>query len=227
MSIALLSNLFLLLSFGMVVAVIGMLVRYLKGRARIISITVFIVWLLYAGVLGYQGIIAFKSPPGPVFVLLPVIVFTFTFLVRHPGVKKFALETPVALLVGLQVFRVFVEIALHELFLHRLIPRMLTFEGANFDILTGLSAPLVAWLYATRRISATAVRVWNWAGIALLANVVLRFLLTFTGVFRTEIPNRGIGIFPFTFLPGFLVPLALCLHVLLLRSLPKAKEAPC
>ncbi|HEY9802389.1 MAG TPA: hypothetical protein V6D25_18655 [Leptolyngbyaceae cyanobacterium] len=221
MSIELLSNFFLLLSGLMAIFVIGIFSRYLEGRARITLIAIFVGWLVYAGTLGYEGIIASRVPPGPALLLIPVVVFLALFLVRHPSVRELALKIPVGLLIGLQSFRVFVEIALHELYQNQLIPRMLTFEGANFDILVGLSAPIVAWLYTSRRINDSAVRLWSVAGIALLVNVIIMSFLTFAGILKTEIPNVGIGIFPFTFLPGFLAPLAMYLHVMLLRSLPR------
>ena len=221
MSLELLSSLFLSLSLLMAIIVIGLFTRYLTGRARITAITVFLIWLLYAGILGARGIIAAHVPPGPAFLLIPFFVFMAAFLVRRPSVKVFASTIPATLLIGLQVFRVLVEFVLHGLYQNRLIPRMLTFEGANFDILIGFSAPVIAWLYASGRINAAAVKLWSWAGIAMLANVMIRFVLTFTGTIRTEIPNTGIGMFPFTFLPGFLAPLALSLHVLVLRSLSK------
>ncbi len=221
MSIELLSNLFLLLAGLMAIVVIGIFFRYLEGRVRTTSIAIFVAWLLYAGALGHKGIIASRVPPGPALLLIPVVLFMAIFLVRHPGVREFASKIPAGLLIGLQGFRVFVEIALHELYQNQLVPRMLTFEGANFDILVGLSAPLVAWLYTSLRINDSVVRLWSIAGIALLANVIIRSLLTFAGILQTETPNVGIGIFPFTFLPGFLAPLAMYLHVMLLRSLPR------
>ena len=146
------------------------------------------------------------------------------FLVQHPGVKAFASRVPAPWLIGLQVFRVLVEIALFLLYRNGLVPRLMTFEGGNLDILVGLSAPIIAWLYATGRIRQPAVRLWSIAGLVLLANILGRALLTFSGVIRTDIPNVAIGLFPFTFLPGFLAPLALYLHVLLLRSLPSPKN---
>jgi len=222
MSLELLSTLFLLFAGAMAAAVVGVFSRFLSGRARLVAISAFLAWLLYAGALGYERVIGSRSPPGPVFLLAPVFIFMAVFLVRSKGVRAFAFRVPVALLIGLQVFRVFVEITLYGLHQMRLVPRMLTFEGANFDILVGLSAPLVAWLYASHRLSDAAVRAWCWAGIVLLANIILRNLLTFSGALKTEMPNTGIGLFPFTFIPGFLAPLALFLHVLLLRSLPRA-----
>jgi hypothetical protein len=159
-----------------------------------------------------------------VFLLVPVVLFVVAFLVRHPGVQKFAQSVPVSLLIGLQVFRVAVELALYTLCRLHLVPRLMTFEGGDYDILIGLTAPLVAWLYAHGKIDATTVRIWSLVGIAMLANIVVRALLTFSGplhFLKAEVPNTAIGLFPFTYLPGFLAPLALCLHVLVLRALPR------
>jgi len=206
----------------MAIAVFLLLFRYLEGKARTITSAAFFLWLLYTGVLGYKGVIASRVPPGPAFLLVPVIVFLVGFLSWHPGVKAFASRIPIPLLIGLQVFRVFVELALYELYRHALVPRIMTFEAGNLDILVGLSAPTIAWLYGTQRMNTFGLRVWNIAGIILLMNIVGRALLTFSGVLKTDIPNIGIGLFPFTFLAGFLAPLALYLHVLLWRSLPES-----
>lgn len=110
---------------------------------------------------------------------------------------------------------------------------MLTWNGANFDILIGATAPIVAWAYSSGRIDGRAVRLWSWIGIVMLANVMLRAALTAPGrlhLIDAEVPNRALGAFPFVYLPGFLAPLALVLHVLLLRSVCSedraAREAP-
>jgi hypothetical protein len=215
MSLAFLSGIFLLTVAVMALAVSYIFARYLDGRPRATAILVLLVWLVYAGILGYTGIVALRTPPGPLFLIAPVVIFLATFVVRNPGVKPFVARLPVPLLIGLQVDRVAVEAVLYGLNQNHLIPRMLTFEGANFDIVIGISAPLVAWLYATGRVNKTAARVWNVAGILLLANVIARSMLTFAGLVPTEVPNQGIGMFPFSYLPGFLAPLAVYLHVLL------------
>ena len=223
MTIELLSTLFLVLVFVMAGIVVGLLARYLEGQARTGAIAVFAAWIFYASVMGYAGIIASKRPPGPAFLLVPVLIFIAAFLIRRPGVRTFARRISVTFLLGLQVFRVFVELGFHELYVLHLMPRMLTFGGANFDILIGVTAPIVAWLYASGRIRANAVRVWSYAGIIMLANIAIRSVLTVPGsinVFHTEVLNSAFGIFPFSYIPGFLAPLALCLHVLALRALP-------
>jgi hypothetical protein len=35
----------------------------------------------------------------------------------------------------------------------------------------------------------------------------------------SEVPNTGMGFFPFTYIPGFMAPLAIMLHILALRAL--------
>ena len=63
---------------------------------------------------------------------------------------------------------------------------------------------------------------WNVLGLLALTNVVIRAVLTTPGPFNlihTIVPNRMMGTFPFLFIPGFFVPLAVVLHVLAIRAL--------
>ena len=53
-------------------------------------------------------------------------------------------------------------------------------------------------------------------------NVVIRAVLTAPGPFNlihAEVPNRMMGTFPFLFILGFFVPLAVVLHVLAIRAI--------
>ena len=62
---------------------------------------------------------------------------------------------------------------------------------------------------------------WNVLGLLSLTNVVIRAVLTAPGPFNlihAEVPNRMFGTFPFLFIPGFFVPLAVVLHVLAIRA---------
>jgi hypothetical protein len=229
MNVHTLSILFLGLVLLMATALIQLFRRFLDGGVRMRASAALVGWLLYVGVMGYTGAVASRAGAGPLFLVLPVMLFIALFLTRHPGVRTFASRIPTTWLVGLQSFRVLVEGALYGLYSLGFVPRLLTFEGGNLDILMGLSAPVVAWLYAAGRIDGKAVRLWNWIGIGMLANIVGRAFLTAPGPFHllaTDVPNRAMGLFPFNFLPGFLAPLALSLHVLALRSVPNARPAP-
>ncbi|MDE2156765.1 MAG: hypothetical protein KGJ32_12850 [Xanthomonadaceae bacterium] len=199
-------------------------IRYLRPDEASVAIGGMYLWLGYAGVLGYIGVFGDPAlrPPGPAFVLIPVFLFVFLFLARSAPAARIAASIPLGLLMGAQVFRVGVELFLYRLWHAGLAPHMLTFEGANFDILIGLSAPVVAWLHATGRMGERPALAWNGLGIAMLANVAVRAMLTAPGLFHlitTDLPDRAIGIFPFTYIPGFMAPLGLTLHVLAIRAL--------
>jgi hypothetical protein len=117
---------------------------------------------------------------------------------------------------------VFVEILLWALFTQNLLPEQMTFEGRNFDILVGLTAPLIAWLYQHQKISKTIVIIWNLAGIALLLNIVIIAILSMPTPFRVfmnEPANTIVTKFPSVWLPALLVPLAYWLHALSLKQL--------
>ena len=144
-------------------------------------------------------------PPGIAFIVVPVLLFLIFFVVRSPASAQVALAVPLWLILGAQCFRVVVELFLHQLWIEALIPRMLTFEGANVDIYTGLSAPLIAWLSTRGRWGLKLALVWNAPGPL--------------NLIHAEAPNQMMGTFPFLFIPGFFVPLAVVLHVIGIRSI--------
>jgi hypothetical protein len=188
---------------------------------------VLIVWLLGLGALAGSGAFlqAGRIPPyfAAVGVLSSVAGVIFVFSRSGTAVLR---RIPAAWLVGLQSFRVVVEIVLWALASqHRLSP-LLTFEGRNFDILVGLTALPVAWLCLVRRAWLPHVALgWNIAGIAILLNIVIHALLSAPTPFqalRTEPPTTIIATLPYIWLPGFLVPLAFSLHAASLRRLDVA-----
>jgi hypothetical protein len=206
----------------MAALVVALSARYLKGpTAFAIGIGLFI-WLIYVGLLGYLGVIgnATMRPPGIAFIFVPVVLLLLFFIVRVRSTA--ALAFPLWIILGTQSFRIVVELFLHQLWIEGLIPRMLTFAGANADIYIGASAPLIAWLSTRGRFGLQPTLVWNVLGLFALANVVTRAVLTAPGPFNlvhAEVPNLMFGTFPFMFIPGFFVPLAIVLHVLAIRAI--------
>lgn len=133
---------------------------------------------------------------------------------------------PVENLIRLQSFRFFVELLLWALFIANQVPEQMTFEGRNFDILAGLSAPVVAWLAARQKISRTALIAWNVVCLGLLINIVSVAILSTPSpwrIFMNEPANTIVANFPVSWLPGFLVPLAYTLHFFSLRQLLQAE----
>jgi hypothetical protein len=209
----------------MAAIVVAASTRYLDGRTASIYAASLFAWLIYVGLISYFGVVRNTAmrPPGVAFLFLPIVVFFAVLVVRakSPAVERLALAFPLWLILATQTFRVGVELFLHQLWIDGLIPRMLTFAGANVDIYVGATAPIAAWLSTRGRSAVKLVLVWNILGILALANIVTRAVLTAPGslnLIHAETPNRMIGTFPFTFIPGFFVPLALLLHILALRS---------
>ena len=194
-----------------------------------------VVWLAYVGMLGVACVLQNLSlrPPGIAYVLVPVLLFTGFALIRSDAGLKLALAFPLPILLGAQSFRIGVELLLNQLWVDGVVPRMLTFEGANVDIFIGASAPLAAWV-STR--GTTGIRwalCWSVLGLLALANVVIRSAMTAPGPFNilhTEVPNLAISTFPFFYIAGFFAPLAVALHVLAIRAmrakLKAAKSVP-
>ena len=148
---------------------------------------------------------------------------------RSRAAGALARALPQGLLIGFQAYRVGVEMFLHQLWREGLVPRMLTFEGANVDIWIGASAPLVAWIATRGRGGERLALAWSALGLLTLAHVVVRSALTAPGpmhLLDAEVTNRAIGIFPYTFIAGFLAPVAVALHVLALRALAARLATP-
>jgi hypothetical protein len=217
------STLFLLFVAALALIIAFAMVRFLPPAYKVPGLIGLALWLAYGGALGISGVVANTTilPPGLFYLLAPTIMLVM-FMARSNVGRTIALGVPIYLLTGMQSFRLVVEAFLHLLWLDGRIPQMLTYSGANFDILIGISAPVIAWLIASRRISDRLALGWQVAGIALLANVAARAVMTSPGplnLLATEVPNMAIGTFPFTFIPGLMVPLALLLHVLSIRAL--------
>jgi hypothetical protein len=200
--------------------------RYRNSQFAFGLLAALCAWFIYVGALGYFGVIANTAmfPPGIAFIFVPVVVFLVLFILRvgSSAGSRMALVFPLWVLIGTQAFRVGVELFIHQLWIDGLVPKMLTFAGANVDIYIGASALVIAWLSMRGWWGQRLALLWNILGLLSLANVVTRAVLTAPGplhLIHAEVPNRMIGTFPFMFIPGFFVPLAVVLHVLAIRSI--------
>jgi hypothetical protein len=221
------AKLFLAFVLMMAAIVVALVARYQNGRTAFRVLAGLSAWFLYAGLMGHLGVLKNPSirPPGIAFLLVPVLLFLVFFLVmivRSPSRAGLTLAFPLWILVAAQTFRIGVELFLHQLWIDGMVPKMLTFEGANVDIYIGASAALIAWISTRGRLGMKVALAWNVLGLLALTNVVIRAVLTTPGPFNlihTIVPNRMMGTFPFLFIPGFFVPLAVVLHVLAIRAL--------
>jgi hypothetical protein len=181
-------------------------------------------WLLVQAAITFTGIYTVPTAPPKIvlFGILPT-VGVIIFLLLTPAGRRFMDSLPLQYLTWLHVVRILVEVVLLGLFLHRAVPDLMTFEGRNVDILSGLTAPVVAWFGFQRgQPRRGLLLLWNGLCLALLANVVvIAFLSAPTPLqqFAFEQPNIAIGYVPFSWLPTFVVPMVLFSHLAALRRL--------
>lgn len=196
-------------------------------------------FIVAAALLGWLGLTALLAAAGALsnFSALPpritpVIVagnLAAVIVAASAAGRRLALATPLAWLVGFQVFRVGVELCLVLLFHGGVVPVQMTFEGRNWDILVGLTALPVAWLAARGRLTRPWLLAWNLFGLSLLLNIVVISTLSTPSPFRAfhaEPANTFIATPPYVWLPSLLVPAALCGHLLVFRALLAARPAP-
>lgn len=185
------------------------------------TLVTIILWAGLVGLLAWKGFFSdlSKMPPRPVLtVLLPLpVIIAVAFSKKGSQLIK---AVPPYWLVGMQSFRILVEILLWRSFLLNLIPIQMTFEGYNFDGLSGVLAIAFA-LILRKKWSSFFALVYNITGIGLLINILVIAVLSMPTPFRyfmNEPPNTLIGEFPFIYLPAVLVVIAYSLHIFSLRQ---------
>ncbi|MCE3229966.1 MAG: hypothetical protein K0S32_4517 [Bacteroidetes bacterium] len=193
------------------------------GNSKTVLIII-LAWFALQGFISSTGFYMQSQTLPPRFLLLvaPPFISILVFFFTKKG-KRFIDSLNTEYLTYLHSVRLPVEIVLFLLFLHKQIPQLMTFEGRNFDILSGISAPIVAYLFFKRRkISAKLMIVWNIICLLLVFNIMTYGVLSVPGPmqqFGFDQPNIGVLKFPFVWLPGFIVPVVIFSHLVSLRSL--------
>lgn len=165
----------------------------------------------------------FDRRPPPLFLLIAgTVAVTLTVAFSRLG-SLLAARTSWAWLIGIQSFRLPLELTMHRAASEGVMPVQMSYSGWNFDILTGLSALILALLVASGRVAAPsrAVSVWNAAGFLLLVNIVTIAIasLPLFAAFGPDRLNVWVAYPVFVWLPGVLVQAALLGHVLVWRKL--------
>jgi hypothetical protein len=163
----------------------------------------------------------------PIVAIPLVVILAITFFSK--SLKEILNHIPAENLVRLQGFRILVELLLWALFAASVLPRQMSFEGRNFDVLSGISALIIAWLITHKRIGRAGLIIWNIAGLALLINIVAIAVLSTPSpwrIFMEEPSNTIVTYFPICWLPGFLVPLAYTLHFFSLKKTLSTPSIP-
>ncbi len=183
-------------------------------------------WLIIQAIISFKNIYVndINNLPPKFFLVgvLPTLITIILLFVTRSG-RSFIDSLPIKNLTYLSVVRIPVEIVLFWLFANKTIPELMTFEGRNFDIVAGITAPVIAYFgFTKKRICRKIILVWNLICLGLLINIVAIAILSLPSPIQKlgfDQPNIAVLYFPFSWLPTFIVPIVLLSHLASIRQL--------
>lgn len=195
---------------------------------------------IYIGTSIWLGIQAFLSmltvyssdlisfpPKLMLFGIFPTIVGIIILFVTPFG-RTFIDGLSLKNLTYIHTVRIPVEIVLYLLFVNNVVPELMTFEGRNFDIFAGITAPIIGYYcFKSTKIKKTILLLWNGISLCLLFNIIVNALLSAPSPIQKyafDQPHIAILYFPYSWLPTFIVPIVLFSHLASLRQLLHYKQ---
>ena len=198
----------------------GLQMAFAVGAVAWLALTL---WISASGVL-HQ----FDRRPPPIMLLMVTVVIVAAW-VAFSGVGTLVVRhTSWAALVGLQAFRLPLELLMHRAYAEGVMPVQMSYSGRNFDILTGVTAIALAWALARGPVPRWIIAAWNVLGTLLLLNIVVIAVASMP-MFHRFGPDRlnvWVADPPFVWLPTVLVLTAMAGHLLIFRKLRLAPGTP-
>jgi hypothetical protein len=158
-------------------------------------------------------------------VLVLVAINGLALLLALSRVGDALSQLPLWGLVLFHVYRLPLELAMHWAATEGTMPSVMSYSGANFDMVTGvLAIPTAYALY--RGAPRWLAHLWNLLGATLLINVVTIAVRAspLALAYGPEQVNTWVTYFPFVWLPAVLVLAAFAGHVVTLRALLRPAE---
>ena len=177
----------------------------------------------FQAILGLNGFFLVDAlPPRFLFLIGPgFILILLAFLT--PAGRKLINRFDLVKYTYLHTIRVPVEFVLFGLFIIGTVPESMTFEGRNYDIFSGLSAPFIAYFgFQKGKLNNKWLLIWNIICLILVLQVVITGILsapTPLQLWAYDQPNVGVFYFPFLWLPGIVVPIVIFGHLVAIRAL--------
>jgi hypothetical protein len=190
-----------------------------------------ILWMALTWAAAQSGVLRQWGRTPPPFAFLVVAVIGLSALLAFGRVGRQLVEfVPLWALVAVQGFRLPLELAMHQMYERGVMPRVMSYSGRNFDIVTGTTAILVGGAVLAGFGGTRLVARWNFLGLALLLNVITVAVLATPRFhfFPGDRLNVWVTYPPFVWLPAVMVLAALAGHLLIFRALtqPPAVRMP-
>ena len=215
-------------------APVGFLIQAVRtvGTDRLSSrILIFLLplWIFFQAALALGGFYQFTQSVPPrllLFGVLPALLLIIAYFIffRASFIEKLHLKS----LTIMHVITIPLEMLLYWLFDSRAITELATFEGRNFDILSGILA-FVVYIAAFRgdTVNRPLLIAYNLLGVILLANIVGTAIVSLDSPMQMtafDQPNRAVLFFPYIWLPTIVVPIVLFAHLASLWKLIATRD---
>ena len=201
----------------------------IRRHALVLTVVGAAAWMGGTWVAAARGVLRqWQATPPPFMILVVgIVVLAVTIALTSYG-RRLALGLPLWILVAAQSFRLPLELAMHEMYERGVMPVQMSYEGLNYDIVTGTTAIIVAILTRAGWGGRALVAAWNILGLALLLNVVTVALVSTPrfAYFGSDRLNEWVADPPYVWLPAVLVLAALAGHLVIFHALRTARSQP-
>lgn len=218
------------ISLLFVLTVIGTIIWFYFATKSKTFLFIAVGWTILQSALGLSGIYQVTQTMPPrlmLFGIFPALVFIVVTFLTEKG-RKFIDNINLQRLTYFHSIRIPVEIVLALLFHQGVVSVYMTFEGTNFDLFSGITAPIVGYLaFRKTHENKKLLLWWNIVCLLLLLNVVITAVFAFPSPFQKlafDQPNIAVLYFPFNLLPSVIVPLVLFGHLVAFRRLTKRNK---
>ena len=125
---------------------------YRAARYSKTTLFVLIIWLLVQSAVGLSGfyLVTDTIPPRFSLTIVPPVLFIVLMFLSSKG-RRYLDSLDLKTLTVLHSIRIPVELMLFFLFINKTIPELMTFEGKNLDILSGITAPFIFYFGFIRK----------------------------------------------------------------------------
>ena len=211
------------IAFGLT-TILTVAVFYIAANKYKTTLIILLAWLVIQAGISLTGFYTVTDTIPPRFLLLviPPLLVIIGLFTTSKG-RQYLDSLDAKRLTMLHTVRILVELVLFWLFLNKKVPELMTFEGRNFDILSGLKAPVIYFFgFIKKQLNKTILLLWNFICLGLLINIVFIAVLSAPFPFQKfafDQPNIAVLYFPFTWLPACVVPLVLLSHLATIRQL--------
>ena len=185
--------------------------------------------LIFQGIIALGGFYLNESATPPrvaLFAALPAILLIVVYFIFFRA--SFIDRIPLKLLTSVHVVRIPVELTLYWLAAAKAVPEILTFNGRNFDIVSGILAIIVYFAAFRGRTANRWILIgFNVIGLILLANIVSIAILSLPSPAQQmafDQPNLAVMYFPYIWLPAIIVPIVLFSHLASLWKLSIGRD---